>query len=59
MNMTRTEKGFKTVSIDGQLVARIEKLREKRAEKDFLLSGAPMTQIIRGLLNEALRREGF
>lgn len=58
MNMTRTEKGYKTVSIDGEIVARIEKLRQQRAEKDYLIKEAPMTQLIRGLLNEALRREG-
>lgn len=58
INMTRTEKGYKTVSIDGEIVARIEKLRQRRAEKDYLINEAPMTQLIRGLLNEALRREG-
>lgn len=56
--MTRTEKGYKTVSIDGEIVARIEKLRQQRAKKDYLINEAPMTQLIRGLLNEALRREG-
>ncbi|MEY0837355.1 3-hydroxybutyryl-CoA dehydrogenase [Providencia alcalifaciens] len=56
--MSKQKRTFKAVSIDSEIFERIEKLRQQRAEKDYLIKEAPMTQLIRGLLNEALRREG-
>ncbi|ETT00876.1 3-hydroxybutyryl-CoA dehydrogenase [Providencia alcalifaciens] len=56
--MNKQKRTFKAVSIDSEILERIEKFRQQRAEKDYLINEAPMTQLIRGLLNEALRREG-
>ncbi|HEQ1858613.1 3-hydroxybutyryl-CoA dehydrogenase [Providencia alcalifaciens] len=56
--MSKQKRTFKAVSIDSEILERIEKFRRQRAEKDYLINEAPMTQLIRGLLNEALRREG-
>ncbi len=56
--MSKQKRTFKAVSIDSEILDRIEKFRQQRAEKDYLINEAPMTQLIRGLLNEALRREG-
>lgn len=56
--MNKQKRTFKAVSIDSEILERIEKFRRQRAEKDYLINEAPMTQLIRGLLNEALRREG-
>ncbi|ETT03658.1 MULTISPECIES: 3-hydroxybutyryl-CoA dehydrogenase [Providencia] len=56
--MSKQKRTFKAVSIDSEILERIEKFRQQRAEKDYLINEAPMTQLIRGLLNEALRREG-
>lgn len=56
--MSKQKRTFKAVSIDSEILERIEKFRQQRAENDYLIKEAPMTQLIRGLLNEALRREG-
>ncbi|MEQ5183270.1 3-hydroxybutyryl-CoA dehydrogenase [Providencia alcalifaciens] len=56
--MGKQKRTFKAVSIDSEILERIERFRQQRAEKDYLINEAPMTQLIRGLLNEALRREG-
>lgn len=59
MTMDKQKRAYKAVAIDSEIIDRVKKLKEKRSEKDFFIQRAPISQLIQGLLSDALQREGF
>ncbi|MEX5855085.1 3-hydroxybutyryl-CoA dehydrogenase [Providencia huaxiensis] len=56
--MDKQKRTFKAVSIESDIVDRVKKFKEKQGEKDVFIQ-APISQLIQGLLSDALQREGF
>ncbi|EMT6577002.1 3-hydroxybutyryl-CoA dehydrogenase [Providencia rettgeri] len=57
--MDKQKRTFKAVSIESDIVDRVKKFKEKQGEKDAFIQRAPISQLIQGLLSDALQREGF
>ncbi|CAB5647456.1 MULTISPECIES: hypothetical protein [Providencia] len=57
--MDKQKRTFKAVSIESDIVDRVKKFKEKQGEKDVFIQRAPISQLIQGLLSDALQREGF
>ncbi|OAT22813.1 3-hydroxybutyryl-CoA dehydrogenase [Proteus myxofaciens] len=57
--MDKQKRTFRPVSIDSEIIERVKKFKEKQGEKDFFIQRAPISQLIQGLLINALHNEGF
>ncbi|MEY0888972.1 3-hydroxybutyryl-CoA dehydrogenase [Providencia rettgeri] len=57
--MDKQKRTFKAVSIESDIVDRVKKFKEKQGEQDVFIQRAPISQLIQGLLSDALQREGF
>ncbi|MCY0801766.1 3-hydroxybutyryl-CoA dehydrogenase [Providencia rettgeri] len=57
--MDKQKRSFKAVSIESDIVDRVKKFKEKQGEQDVFIQRAPISQLIQGLLSDALQREGF